>query len=148
MHLKRDVFFQDIDNDSILNKDDNCPYIANRDQRDSDNDGVGDVCDNCVMIPNKNQKDSDGFVLFLKLTEQSKCNFLTFFSDLVGNACDNNIDRDFDGIQDDRDNCVSIPNSDQLDTDDDGLGDACDSDIDDDGIPNERDNCRYIKVSS
>lgn len=65
---------------------------------------------------------------------------------MVGNACDNNIDRDFDGIQDDRDNCVSIPNADQLDTDGDGQGDICDGDIDNDGIPNERDNCRYIPV--
>lgn len=65
---------------------------------------------------------------------------------MVGNACDNNIDRDFDGIQDDRDNCVSIPNADQHDTDGDGQGDICDGDIDNDGIPNERDNCRYIPV--
>lgn len=65
---------------------------------------------------------------------------------MVGNACDNNIDRDFDGIQDDRDNCVAIPNADQLDTDGDGLGDVCDGDIDNDGILNERDNCRYIPV--
>lgn len=76
---------------------------------------------------------------------RSTCHLI--FSDLVGNACDNNIDRDFDGIQDDRDNCVSVPNADQLDTDGDGKGDVCDSDIDNDGIPNERDNCRYIPVS-
>lgn len=64
--MNSSTFFnaQDIDNDTILNKVDNCPYIANKNQLDSDNDGVGDVCDNCVMTPNKNQKDFDGFENF------------------------------------------------------------------------------------
>lgn len=38
-------------------------------------------------------------------------------SDLVGDACDNNMDRDYDGIQDNRDNCPDVPNADQVDTD-------------------------------
>jgi hypothetical protein len=60
-----------------LNENDNCPKIANRDQRDSDMDKVGgkiaslkfiidfilnfsiDVCDNCPVTPNMDQKDSD-----------------------------------------------------------------------------------------
>lgn len=61
--------------------------------------------------------------------------FLTFFvftdfvlpikqldidNDLVGDACDNNMDRDRDGIQYGIDNCPKVPNSDQLDTDGDG----------------------------
>lgn len=35
----------------------------------------------------------------------------------MGDACDNNMDRDFDGIQDNRDNCPDVPNADQVDTD-------------------------------
>jgi hypothetical protein len=51
--------FKDIDNDGIPNEEDNCPKIANRDQRDSDMDRVGDLCDNCPLTPNMDQKDSD-----------------------------------------------------------------------------------------
>ena len=43
--------------------------------------------------------------------------FVDHFSDLVGDACDNDIDRDSDGIQDNKDNCPDIANADQVDTD-------------------------------
>lgn len=45
--------------------------------------------------------------------------------DLVGDACDTNIDSDGDGYQDNIDNCPDIPNADQQDTDNDGLGISC-----------------------
>ncbi|MFA6354084.1 MAG: thrombospondin type 3 repeat-containing protein [Candidatus Paceibacterota bacterium] len=49
-------------------------------------------------------------------------------------------DIDGDGVPDIRDNCISVANPDQLDTNSNGRGDVCD-DFDQDGITNPKDNC-------
>lgn len=38
----------DADGDGIPDGQDNCPTVANADQKDSDGDGVGDACDQCA----------------------------------------------------------------------------------------------------
>ncbi len=48
-------------------------------------------------------------------------------------------DLDLDGIPDSDDNCPTIANTDQLDTDADGLGNVCDLDDDNDGVPDTED---------
>ncbi|HKN93897.1 MAG TPA: thrombospondin type 3 repeat-containing protein [Thermoleophilaceae bacterium] len=52
-------------------------------------------------------------------------------------------DADRDGVLDDFDNCKGVANPDQLDTDHDGAGDACDGDLDGDGVPNAQDRCPF-----
>jgi PKD repeat protein len=48
-------------------------------------------------------------------------------------------DRDHDGVEDDKDNCVDQGNVDQADRDKDGKGDVCDDDRDGDGVKNNAD---------
>ncbi len=49
-------------------------------------------------------------------------------------------DSDADGVPDERDNCVSLANTDQRDYDGNGRGDMCD-DFDRDGVLNSKDSC-------
>jgi len=53
-------------------------------------------------------------------------------------------DLDGDGVPNALDNCVDVPNPDQLDTDNDSYGDACDLDDDNDGVLDSEDNCPNI----
>jgi hypothetical protein len=120
----------DSDGDGVRNNADNCDDVPNGpdqaeipnvgNQTDSDSDGVGDACDNCLTAPNSLQNDYD--------------------NDTIGDACD---DSDSDGVVDAEDNCVDVPNGpdqaeipcvgDQTDTNGDGVGDACDPNLDSDG---------------
>ncbi len=54
------------------------------------------------------------------------------------------LDTDNDTIVDGKDNCPTTANTNQQDTDGDGVGDACDNDIDGDGLLNTADNCPSV----
>lgn len=59
-------------------------------------------------------------------------------------------DLDLDGVDDAVDNCPTVFNPDQADTDQDGIGDMCDPDADPDmdGLPNNIDNCPFVANAS
>ena len=142
-----DVCDSDDDGDSVNDAMDNCPLIANGDQLDTDSDNLGNVCDsdddgdgvedggdNCPLISNEDQLDTD--------------------QDQSGNVCDldddddgvpdtedafpldasESSDTDGDNVGDNSDNCPAIANQDQLDTDQDTLGNVCDDDDDNDTL--------------
>jgi hypothetical protein len=48
-------------------------------------------------------------------------------------------DSDEDGVPDSRDNCIAVPNKDQIDSDGDSFGNACDGDLNNDGVVNALD---------
>ena len=82
--------------------------------------------DNCVNVFNPDQSDKWGVLLL-------QFNFFFLFArdgDLLGDVCDN---------------CPKVKNGKQDDTDNDGIGDECDEDLDNDGILNEEDNCPFKK---
>ncbi|MDH3588737.1 MAG: thrombospondin type 3 repeat-containing protein, partial [Gammaproteobacteria bacterium] len=54
----------------------------------------------------------------------------------AGAQCLTGVDSDADGVLDAADNCVDVANSDQRDTNGDGIGNICDPDLDNNGVVN------------
>jgi hypothetical protein len=139
-----DVCDSDRDGDGVANLVDNCPSLANpvvgAGQPNVDSDAFGDVCDPDL--------DGDGFDNTTDL-----CPLITTATNvaLPGQPCQR--DTDADGLSDHLDNCPSVPNPDNHDLDRDGLGDACDLDVDGDGLNDKRadltasnqDNCATVR---
>lgn len=93
----------DSDGDGITDSADNCPYHSNANQLNSDTGGFGDACDT--------DDDNDGFADGIDAFPTDPAEYL---------------DDDNDGVGNFGDNCPSISNPNQADSDDDGLGDLCD----------------------
>jgi len=106
----------DTDGDGICDSNDVCP--GGNDNVDTDGDGLPDDCDACPTDPN-NDSDGDGVC-----DSNDPCPF------------DNPDDTDGDGICDSNDVCPGF--NDNLDTDNDGTPDGCDTE-ECDGIDNDGD---------
>ncbi len=118
----------DFDRDGVCSAEDVCVGVADPRQFDRDGDGRGDACDACPDDPETEDRDPDCFV---------------DPADGVRRCLETG-----DGVPDVCDNCQGVPNRDQLDTDRDGQGDACDTDDDGDGVPDARDRCPLVRDSA
>ncbi|PIR17359.1 MAG: hypothetical protein COV46_04795 [Deltaproteobacteria bacterium CG11_big_fil_rev_8_21_14_0_20_49_13] len=142
------------------------------DSADEDSDGTPDGCDACVWyagntcppctdteadyqkyVPGKSMDTCDASSILNEvicengkpITELVSCkNKFGKTATCKDNICIILPDKDKDGIVDSADNCPDWFNTDQKDSDNDGIGDLCDPDKDNDTKKNEVDNCPDI----
>jgi hypothetical protein len=133
---------RDFDNDGLTNSRENHVYGTNPHDRDTDDDGVTDGRE-VSKGTDPLSADTDGDTISDNL-DRCPREPETFNGLDDADGCPDvatSPDSDGDSVLDGTDNCPSLPNSNQLDTDEDGMGDACDSDDDGDGVLDPVDQC-------
>ena len=129
----------DDDNDTVNDNADNCQFTVNTNQADLDQDGEGDLCDNDAdgdkVLSGIDSDDTNPFVCSdLDSDQCDDCNSGTFNITDDGLDTDGNdvcnigdLDDDSDTVLDADDNCPLDANLDQADSDNNGVGDACEA---------------------
>ncbi len=103
--------YVDSDNDGVCDNDDICE--GHDDNADADGDGIPDGCDDC-----------DANLEGTACNDNDDCTVNDVY-DAECNCAGTYVDSDNDGVCDNDDNCVDVPNPNQEDSNNNGIGDAC-----------------------
>ena len=129
----------DADDDDDGTADTNDAFPLNADETvDSDGDGIGNNAD--TDDDNDGVEDgSDAFPFDSAENSDTDLDGVGDNTDAFPQDANESLDSDQDEVGDNADNCPELGNTDQIDTDGDAAGDACDADDDNDGVSDELD---------
>ena len=129
----------DADDDDDGTADTNDAFPLNADETvDSDGDGIGNNAD--ADDDNDGVEDgNDAFPFDSAENSDADLDGVGDNSDAFPQDANESLDSDQDEVGDNADNCPELGNTDQIDTDGDAAGDACDADDDNDGVSDELD---------